>query len=518
MKRIKLNICFLASIMGLLMLYGCSSEEDVHFPQRGSELQEVLLRTRVVADNRLKKVRILAFDTKDKMSCVSNTGLLVFPGNPMMFRTMTGTHHFYALLNETDGIAERLMGENYKTDSLAVSYETFIKTPIDGSMLAGIGIDTLMVCKVAPVTINAKEGESFAELIVNDQSKSQLELKAERLLAKLTFVITPASTIRSFDMQRLTLDKVPKSATIAGLPTSEYNTDQTVSVVADGKSWKGTLVIPEHVISASGDSISAIIRAKVDGVEKEYSLGLRLADDNVDNPTPGKAYYNHDRNTEYEYRITVKENRPVEVETSVHEWETVSIDTPILGGYLEIDPQILKVHYVSGAPIIIRSDADSVSFDWSNASNLTMNGVESGTNAKFKLENFVGTYLFRWSSFPEGSYEKKTLKITAGNITREIPVEKAKEDVPFKILSISPPPGSTITKGTKITVEVDTKVQWYAGQVFYGYGDYSTFRGTDSIGTYTFNNFLTIDEIYFRVGYGSAYSNLYESFIYYTIK
>lgn len=457
---------FLALLEGIVV--SCSQVDEFSGGQSGQENVEPVLfkvSTRVYSD--MSKVRILAFNTKDRLRCISNTGL-IGQGNisdPMFFKTLTGTHHFYALANETDEIAKKLMGEKYVTDSLSVLYNTFIDTPLSREQLVGgLSGDTLLVGKVSNVTVEVNEG-AVASLKVNNIVQDALNFKLERLLTKLSFVITPASRINSFEVKELKLDKVPLSATISGLPTSEYNMagENVVcnKVTSTGNVYKGTLVIPEHLISTLNDSITAAITANVDGTEKKYTLGLVLSESNPANHTGGK-YYSHDRNTEYQYDITVKKNDPIDVGVTINTWANESIDTPVLGTYLELDDNQLSMPPIGGR-LAFFTNAETIKVDWSGAPDLAMLGYDEVDSVELVVKDLASSDLqFNWQTFPEADYKGNVI-ITAGNIKKTVPIKKIEGTIPLKIIKVTPTPGSIIpVEGCDVEIEVQSSVKWYA--------------------------------------------------------
>lgn len=466
MKLSMIKYLFSFALLGGMGV-SCSNVDELSGVQGGKEpVEPVLFKVSTRAYSGLSNLRILAFDTNDRLRCISNTGL-IGQGNiadPMFFKTLTGTHHFYALANETESVAKKLMGVQYAMDSLSVLYNTYISTPLSREQLVGgSNGDTLLVGKVNNVTVEVNEG-AVANLKVNGTAQDALNFKLERLLAKLSFVIAPAAGINSFEVKELKLDKVPVSATIAGLPTSEYNmAGEKITcnkVISTGNVYKGTLVIPEHIISTLNDSITAAITAVVDGTEKKYTLGLALSETNPANPTSGK-YYNHNRNTEYQYNITVKKNEPVDVGVIINTWRNELIDIPVLGTYLELDDNQLRMP-PTGGQLAFSTNAEKIEVDWSGAHDLTMLGYDGKNSAELIVKDLASSNLqFSWQTFPETDYEGKVI-ITAGNIKRAVSIKKIDGTIPIKIIKVTPAPGSIVPRdGCDVEIEVESSVKWY---------------------------------------------------------
>ena len=305
----------------ILLLGACLGEESA-----GSQVEgysDVMIRTRTASDPGIKSARILAFNPFQQMKCILNEFKLSSEiEDPMILKTTTGTRHFYALVNESDEVAQKLLGSTYVTQPLDVNHTTFTTTPLTLDEIVK-GNDTLMVCKISPVVLKTNPLDTkFATMMVDGVEKQMLDFQVERLITRVNFVVEPYNTTSALVVNSLQLNRVPKTVTIEPAPVTSFGLNKTMLLTQKEGKWNSSLVMPECILSAEKDSVVATINATINGVTDDFPLTLSMPKGLAGNPTQGRRNFNLYRNTDYTYRVKVRDQKiDVELTVDVMKWE-----------------------------------------------------------------------------------------------------------------------------------------------------------------------------------------------------
>lgn len=241
----------------------------------------------------------------------------------------------------------------------------------------------------------------------------------------------------------------------------------------------------------SANAVKVLIEGSVDGTDRTWTAELKP-----------EGITTLPRNTICGVTLNLKEGAPIvptDVGLSLKGWDTEIMNTKLPATYLELNKNSLEVEYVLGGVLGVKSDAETILVDWSGATGFYLSGHENETEAVVTLTDENAALMFNFQGNSDVVIPDGTILITAGNLSRQIPISKINNNIIFHLKSIminghTVSDGDTIpadfwgsTKDEPIYIVAATNVTWAFSikgylpllddAVFFELDDMSTYNG-----------------------------------------
>lgn len=194
----------------------------------------------------------------------------------------------------------------------------------------------------------------------------------------------------------------------------------------------------------SANAVKVLIEGSVDGTARTWTAELKP-----------EGVTTLPRNTICGVTLNLKEGEPIvptDVGLSLKGWDNEVMITKLPATYLELNKNSLEVEYVLGGVLGVKSDAETILVDWSDATGFYLSGHENETEAVVTLTDENADLIFNFLGNSDVVIPDGTILITAGNLSRKIPVRKIKNNIIFKLKPISIN-GHTISDGDTIPAD-----------------------------------------------------------------
>lgn len=195
----------------------------------------------------------------------------------------------------------------------------------------------------------------------------------------------------------------------------------------------------------SVNTVKVLIEGNVDGAVRSWTAELKP-----------EGTTTLPRNTICGVTLNLKEGAPIvptDVGLSLKGWDTEIMNTKLPATYLELNKNSLEVEYVLGGVLGVKSDAETILVDWSDATGFYLSDHENETEAVVTLTDGNAALMFYYQGSTDEVIPSGTILITAGNLTQKIPISKINNNMIFKLKSIVIN-GHTISDGDTIPYDL----------------------------------------------------------------